>query len=282
MKSKDQFIIYALIDPRTDEVRYIGKSTIGLRRPNQHMKAYSLIGNTHKNNWIKSLQLISLNPVIDILEVHTNKVDLNEAECFYISYLKSIGCNLTNVTNGGEGTEGYTHKEATVETIRRKALERGPTGVCVNKKIHIIEAGIEKRECRLCETFKDITDFGFNKHRNKFYGQCRDCDKLRKRAARAIKPDSTRYVKLSPEAYKASRIEAARKGGLALANSPEKRAAISAKRSKPIVAISENNNTQLEFPSALKAKEQGFHNKLIGDAIKSGRPYKGYFWKFKA
>lgn len=279
---QDKYLIYALRDPRTDEVRYVGKSTIGMRRPNQHSKEWSLVSNTHKNNWIKSLQLINLNPVIDVLEVHETPDTLEESEIFHISYLRAIGCNLTNATEGGEGTMGRSCSELTKSLIQQKALARDYTNfIPPNKQVHIFDNGIEKRKCTKCETYKILPDFCVNSKNGNFRGFCKECDKLRKQKARAINPDRNRYVKLSPEEYKKSRIEAARKGGQAIANSPEKRAAISAKRSKPVIAISTTTSEVLEFPSALKAKESGFHNKLIHDSIMSNKPYKNYYWKFK-
>jgi len=53
----DSFI-YGLIDPRTREVRYIGKSARGMQRPLEHSKpCYLRRDRTHKANWIRELQL---------------------------------------------------------------------------------------------------------------------------------------------------------------------------------------------------------------------------------
>lgn len=281
-KQENKYLIYALKDPRTNEIRYVGKSSSGMHRPKQHMTPHSLKKNDHKNNWIKVLLSLDLSPVIEILEILGDAVNLYERERHYVAHYKALNCNLTNLTDGGEGTHGYKHKEETIKLMSKKAKARDWSDfIPVNKQEHIFDNGIEKRKCTKCETYKTLELFCINSKNGNFRGFCKECDKLRKQASRALKPDSARYVKLSPEAYKASRIEAARKGGLALAANPEARASISAKRSKPIIGNHEYNNSTIEFPSALKAKEQGFHNKLIHDAIKSGRPYKNYYWKFK-
>lgn len=279
-----RFIIYFLIDPRTNEVRYVGKSTKGRQRYKDHIRSFESKREEHfhKSRWMKELKNLNLQPIFELVEIYKTKEELSEAEQFYISYLRFLGVNLTNLTDGGEGTIGYKHTETTKDKIREKALERGPTNlVSHNKKVHIFENAIEKRKCSKCEQYKSLDNFCLNKKTNNYQGLCKNCDKLRKQESRKLKPDSINYVKLSPEEYKQSRIEAARKGGLAIANSPEKRAAISQKKSKPVVATSCSSSEILEFPSALKAKESGYHNKLIGDAIKSGRPYKGYTWTFK-
>jgi hypothetical protein len=57
--------IYALIDPRTDEVRYIGKSIEPNKRLKSHIYASSYINdssyNSHKSNWIRKLLSENLN-----------------------------------------------------------------------------------------------------------------------------------------------------------------------------------------------------------------------------
>lgn len=281
MKQKT-YVIYGLFDPETNELRYIGKTHGSLnKRFKDHLKE-ALVKSTYKCRWINSLLKQNKVPLIQELEKAKCPESSIELEEFYIDYFRSLGCKLTNAQNGGVGSPGRVVSEETRDKVRQKALERGPTGVpSSNKKDNQIIDGIEHRNCFNCKKYIKLDCFYINKKDGWIDSWCRECRKIQKQEKRKIKPDSVNYVKLSPEEYKASRIAAARKGGETIANSPEKRAAISAKKSKPIIAQHVNNNTILEFPSALKAKEQGFHNKLIGDAIKSGRPYKNYYWKLK-
>lgn len=95
------FYIYGLIDPITQELRYVGK-TYNIRiRYNEHMS--KLKKNTYKNNWIKKLLQNKLKPEIYCFEEFDSENDAYEAEEFYISYFKQIGCKLTNNSVGGRG-----------------------------------------------------------------------------------------------------------------------------------------------------------------------------------
>lgn len=87
--------IYALLDPITNEIRYIGKSNNPKKRINNHIYESKKL-TTHKANWIKSLIKKNLKPKIKIIE----KVLYNEwekKEKYYILKYK----NLTNFLKGG-------------------------------------------------------------------------------------------------------------------------------------------------------------------------------------
>lgn len=99
-------IIYGLVDPRTSYLRYIGK-TVGTAegRVRGHMKSTNYCG-----RWLRSLASQGLYPDIIILEV-SDEESWIEAEIFWIAYFKSLGCNLTNRTIGGDGVSGWKHTE---------------------------------------------------------------------------------------------------------------------------------------------------------------------------
>ena len=65
---RDGTVIYALIDPRNQDIRYVGKSAEHLvyKRYYQHYGCYGL--NHHKNAWIKGLRKAGLRPSLFILE----------------------------------------------------------------------------------------------------------------------------------------------------------------------------------------------------------------------
>lgn len=284
MKETIKNVIYVLIDPITGQIRYVGQTVkMAKTRYREHISECNLKNdNSYKANWIKKLLGLNLKPEMYVIEQHETSNTLNEAEEFYIAYFRSIGCELTNSCDGGKGTFGYKHKEETKQIIGEKCKNRDNTHLnkFQIKKENIFIDNKEHRECFDCKKLVEIEFFNKKKD-NSYLSYCRPCSNQRKRENRKINPDKLRYIKLSPEDYKQSRIDAAKKGGMVISNSPEKRAAISEKNSKPVIATSCSSSEILEFPSALKAKESGFHNKLIGDAIKSKRPYKGYYWKLK-
>lgn len=98
-----QNFIYALKDPRTGEVRYIGMTTKGMARPKEHSKLARMGEKTHKANWIRQLQALDLEYEIDALEKFTNSEALLRAEVGWITHYRKSGANLTNMTDGGEG-----------------------------------------------------------------------------------------------------------------------------------------------------------------------------------
>jgi hypothetical protein len=131
-----KFLIYGLIDPRTDEVRYIGKSTSGLNRPKQHTMPSILKRTSHKTNWIRSLLVDGLVPIIRVLESFTDTECLEDAEMFWISQGKGMGWELTNLTKGGGGTVGWHHYEETKQRLR--AVHSG-------KSYHVTKHGPDTR-----------------------------------------------------------------------------------------------------------------------------------------
>lgn len=105
-------VIYGLLDPRTDEIRYIGKSSSGLKRPYSHFKPGSLQkDDTHKGRWLKKLTSEGVTCRILILEEVLETDDLSDRERWWISFGRSEGWPLTNLTEGGEGLSGMVFSQ---------------------------------------------------------------------------------------------------------------------------------------------------------------------------
>ena len=97
--------IYIISDPRTCEVRYVGKTVKTLeKRLSQHLKGALKCGSMPKYSscWMKGLLGIGVTPVIDLIE-EVRDDEWQEAERFWKKTLESLGCRLTNMTDGGEG-----------------------------------------------------------------------------------------------------------------------------------------------------------------------------------
>lgn len=93
-------IIYALSDPRNDEIRYIGKTNNIKKRVRDHLSLKEK--NFLKNNWLKNLKNEGLKPNVLTLEITTEEL-WKEREIFYIKHYKEKYNKLTNMTDGGEG-----------------------------------------------------------------------------------------------------------------------------------------------------------------------------------
>ena len=99
--------IYILVDPVTNQCRYVGKAKRPLERLTRHIWESKQPGRKKKvYAWIKSLTNKGELPEMVVLE---KTDDWAYWETFYIEYFKSIGCNLTNLCEGGKGSLGYTH-----------------------------------------------------------------------------------------------------------------------------------------------------------------------------
>ena len=93
--------IYTLTDPRTNEVRYVGKANNVSQRYKAHLNR-ARKHQIHKKNWIELLKREGLKPIIEVVEV----VPINEWifwEKYWISQFRVWGFNLINYTNGGDG-----------------------------------------------------------------------------------------------------------------------------------------------------------------------------------
>lgn len=94
--------IYGLCDPQTSALRYVGAAVNPKERFRLHLVKKE---RTHKSTWIQSLQRKGLKPELFIIEEVSNDIWKRE-ERFWIAYFKSIGADLTNATDGGDGVLG--------------------------------------------------------------------------------------------------------------------------------------------------------------------------------
>ena len=113
--------VYALVDPRTLMVRYIGRTTQGQARFKQHEYSNN---NTYVCRWIKSLRGAGLMFIPVVLEECTSRESLMSSESWWVAYGKLSGWELTNLTNGGDGSWGYRVTAETREKLRQLHLNK--------------------------------------------------------------------------------------------------------------------------------------------------------------
>lgn len=136
---ENRYLIYALVDPCTYEIRYVGKSTSGMYRPRSHKQPSSLRKKDHKNHWIKKLQSEGKLYEIAVLEYVSDPSKLSAAEIKWISFIRCLGCHrLTNLTDGGEGSLGRNKTPEEIERIKlsnaeakRKISKEGEAELCL-------------------------------------------------------------------------------------------------------------------------------------------------------
>jgi hypothetical protein len=94
--------IYALLDPRTREIRYIGKADDPELRFKLHI-IRSKDERNHKANWIRLLLAQGLKPILKIVD-EVLRSEWQAAECAYVAFYRDdLGCDLANSTPGGDG-----------------------------------------------------------------------------------------------------------------------------------------------------------------------------------
>jgi hypothetical protein len=101
-----KFLIYGLVDPVSGQLRYIGLSTRGLKRPRSTEGRVRRGGegkDTYKVNWIRGLIAKGLHYGIVIIQELPDAEGLYESEKHWIKYFRQMGCPLTNTSDGGIG-----------------------------------------------------------------------------------------------------------------------------------------------------------------------------------
>jgi len=114
-----QYLIYGLIDPRDNQMRYVGATKNIYKRLSRHMAGNK--SNVDRVSWLESLKSENLVPsVFDIDEV--DEREWEEAERFWIEYYQHLGMPLLNRATGGRtGTRmSKSARKALSESTKRR------------------------------------------------------------------------------------------------------------------------------------------------------------------
>ncbi len=115
--------IYALKDPRDGQIRYVGQTK---RTPEKrlyfHLKDQR---KTRNRSWLASLSSAGLSAEIEVLEL-VEDGRWADRERFWIAHYRSVGCNLNNHTDGGEGSPGMDEDVRKKLSIAQKRVMSDP------------------------------------------------------------------------------------------------------------------------------------------------------------
>jgi hypothetical protein len=143
-KYKPKSGIYALLCPKTKQIRYIGQSIDIQRRYQSHCSNASRNVNTINRyyNWIRS---INDKPILKILEYTKN---LDEKEVFYIEkYSKT--CDLVNFEKGGKRSiKGYERLSINLKNMFRDS-----------KKMQTLLEELKIKYLKMTDSEKMMVDF---------------------------------------------------------------------------------------------------------------------------
>jgi hypothetical protein len=139
-------LIYALSDPETGRVRYIGKTSQEPGdRLGQHIKMALTGERTHRSAWVRLLVSSDVRPVCTTLEeVNGHSEDGSEVERRWIARLRADGADLTNLTDGGDGWQKGRPFSAEHRALLSKAhigRKRGPMGAAHKERIAVAMRG---------------------------------------------------------------------------------------------------------------------------------------------
>lgn len=115
-------VIYGLFEPDTNYLRYVGCTSRPARRLTEHLKPSRFKVNPELYSWVQKLRSAGSRPVFKILE-ECSAENKHEAEMFYISYLRSLGCKLANKNHGGLGQQGF--KQPPCASEKMSAAKKG-------------------------------------------------------------------------------------------------------------------------------------------------------------
>lgn len=100
--------IYTLSDPRTDRVRYVGRTVNRLsRRLNEHVRTATRgkLKDKTKEIWIMELRALGLSPRIDLIQ-DSSRECFREDETRWIAHYRTTHLDLLNLKRGGDGGFG--------------------------------------------------------------------------------------------------------------------------------------------------------------------------------
>jgi hypothetical protein len=118
--------VYGLVDPRTEQVRYVGRSSSGIRRPRRHTAPSELRGKSHKKNWLRQLLAEGFQPRVVVIESLGSPEELSARERYWIRWFRDAGAPLTNTTAGGEGSLGAKPSIETRQKMSEALKRRDP------------------------------------------------------------------------------------------------------------------------------------------------------------
>ncbi len=124
-------VIYYLVDPRTDEIRYVGKTDQALAsRVSAHMRDTAPC---HRVHWLNELKAAGWRPFPVPIVALEGECSWQEEERYWIARLLAMGARLVNNTSGGDGVrdlppeararraavwKGRKHKPETITKLR--------------------------------------------------------------------------------------------------------------------------------------------------------------------
>lgn len=184
--------IYTLIDPTTNEIRYVGKANNPEKRLEAHIYGSQVDSNPHKYHWIKKLRRAGLKPILHVIEICADS-EWKQREKYWIAKYRKSNHKLLNISKGGDAgdmsPEGRDRRHAAyiINFAKRKGLRLykcfscgGPTvshaRLCKKCAVELSEAGHAEAVKFYLNSYRD--EIRKNKIEDKHYIYMADMDKF--------------------------------------------------------------------------------------------------------
>lgn len=154
--------IYAMCEQGTDAVRYVGKAVNVRKRIQQSFFPSQLARKSRKHSWIKSMLKADKAIEVFLLQPAADITELDQLETIWIANCKTLGCDLTNHTNGGEGGSTNHGKKFCKQWRQRisrankgRARPKGikPSAAHLAKLVLLSRKLTDEQEVVLCEQY---------------------------------------------------------------------------------------------------------------------------------
>lgn len=122
----NNYYTYLLIDPRSGLPFYVGKGK-GRRCSSHVAEAKNSNKSSAKLNKIRKIESLGMSVIVKKVEENVSDFDSKDFEMLLIAECKDLGINLTNRTDGGDGSEGYQHSMESRSKISAKIKGRTVT-----------------------------------------------------------------------------------------------------------------------------------------------------------
>lgn len=133
--------IYGLTDPRTGDLRWVGKSDDPQRRLRGHIG--SRYRDTPRGAWVRDLWALDLVPVLVLFE-EVAMADWPVAECEWIERKRAEGCPLLNINRGGGGGDTRVHGKPDVRRKMSRSHKASPLALAACERMQASTRGVPK------------------------------------------------------------------------------------------------------------------------------------------
>lgn len=116
--------VYLLVDPRNNQPFYVGKGRGNRCRAHLDEAKYYVKRRSKKLAKIRKLFSLGMEPTIIKVEENVTDAQAIDLEVLLIAEMRDIGIPLTNMTDGGDGAQGYKHTEEHKQIMRERFAGR--------------------------------------------------------------------------------------------------------------------------------------------------------------